>query len=115
LSKGLTLDYTARANAIIDEPEGEIDTQEERDSIMSNLKKFGRIKNFDQTVTANYTLPLDKIPLTDWVNAEYRYQVNYNWKAGPANRPDGPNGPEGQDLADSLDFRNTIQNSREQN
>lgn len=115
LSKGLTLDYTARANAIIDEPEGQIDTQEERDSIMNNLKRFGRIKNFDQTVTANYTIPLDKIPLTDWVNAEYRYQVNYNWKAGPANRPDGPNGPEGQDLADSLDFRNTVQNSREQN
>lgn len=115
LSKGLTLDYTARANAVIDEPEGAIDTQEKRDSVINNLKKFGRLKNFNQTVTANYTVPLDKIPLTDWINAEYRYQVQYDWRAGPENKPDGVNGPIGQDLPDSLDFKNTIQNSREQN
>lgn len=103
LSKGLTFDYTARANAIIDEPEGDIDTQEKRDSIITNLKKFGRMKNFDQSMTLNYTVPLDKIPFTNWMNGEYRYQVNYNWRAGPVN------------MVDSLDFKNTIQNSREQN
>lgn len=115
LSKGLTFDYTARANAIIDEPFGEIDTEEKRDSVLSNLKRLGRMKNFDQSATVNYTVPINKIPLTDWVNSEYRYQVNYSWKAGPANKPDHLVREGEQDLPDSLDFKNTIQNSREQN
>jgi cell surface protein SprA len=116
LSKGLTFDYTARANAIIDEPDGDIDTEEKREEVISNLKKFGRMKRFDQNVTVNYTLPLDKIPLTDWVGAEYRFNASYNWVAGPLNRPDSITAITGeQDIPDSLDFKNTIQNSREQN
>lgn len=116
LSKGLTFDYTARANAIIDEPEGEINTTEKRDVVVNNLKNFGRMKKFDQSVTANYTVPLDKIPLTDWVGAEYRFNASYNWMAGVLNKPDSIAALTGeQDIPDSLDFRNTIQNSREQN
>lgn len=114
LSKGLSLTYAARANAIIDEPEGDINTKEKRDSLMTNLKRFGRMKNFDQSITVNYTIPLDKFPVTDWVGADYRYQVNYNWKAGPFNKPDNLVKPGEQDLPDSLDFKNTIQNNREQ-
>lgn len=116
LSKGLTFDYNARANAVVDEPEGEIDTPEKRDEVIKNLKKFGRMKNFDQSVSMNYTLPLDKIPLVDWVRADYRYQASYNWRAGPLNKPDSITIKTGeQDIPDSLDFRNTIQNNREQN
>lgn len=115
-SKGLTLDYNSRVNAVIDEPEGDIDTQEKRDSVLTNLKRFGRMKNFDQNFTVNYTVPLDKIPLTDWVGMDYRYQGSYNWKAGPVNIPDDEAARRDvQDIADSLDFKNTIQNSREQN
>lgn len=112
LTKSLSLNYAARANAIIDEPEGSINTQEKRDSVLTNLKRFGRMKNFDQGITVNYTIPLDKFPITDWIGAEYRYQVNYNWKAGPVNRPDLPG--EVLDLPDHLDFKNTIQNNRDQ-
>ena len=103
LSKGLSLDYSARANAIVDEPEGEGDAVNEE--IKKNLKNFGRMKNFDQSITANYVVPLDKFPLTDWLGAEYRYQVNYNWRAGPVKDPND---------SLSLDFKNTIQNSRDQ-
>jgi len=116
LSKNLTLDYNARANAVVDEPEGELDTEEKRDEVISNLKKFGRMKNFDQSVAVNYTLPLDKIPAVDWLRADYRYQASYNWRAGPLNKPDSITIQTGeQDIPDSLDFRNTIQNNREQN
>jgi cell surface protein SprA len=117
LAKSLTFEYTAQANAIIDEPKGDIDTQEKRDSIMYNLKKGGRMKNFNQTVTVNYTLPLDKFPLTDWLGAEYRYQAGYNWKAGPINAlVDSIAFKKGiDDLPDTLDFKNTIQNNRENN
>ena len=103
LSKSLSLDYSARANALIDEPEGEGDAVNE--AIKKNLKNFGRMKNFDQGVTANYVVPLDKLPLTDWLGAEYRYQVNYNWRAGPLYDPSD---------SLSLDFKNLITNSRDQ-
>jgi cell surface protein SprA len=111
ISKGLSLEYNALAYAVIDEPEGEGDSV--NTEIKKNLKKFGRMKNFDQRLTLNYTVPLDKIPVTDWLGADYRYQVNYNWRAGPLNRPDdlGVIG----DLPDYLDFKNTISNSRDQN
>ena len=102
LTKSLSLDYSARANAIIDEPEGEGDKVNEE--IKKNLKKFGRMKTFDQSITANYVVPLDKFPLTDWIGAEYRYQVNYNWRAGPLYDPTD---------SLSLDFKNIVQNSRD--
>ncbi len=103
LSKNLSLDYAARANAVVDEPEGE--GKEVNEAIKKNLKNFGRMKNFEQGITANYVVPLDKLPLTDWLGAEYRYQVNYSWTAGPLYNP--------QDTL-SLDFKNIVQNSRDQ-
>ncbi|MBT1686745.1 cell surface protein SprA [Fulvivirgaceae bacterium PWU37] len=118
-SKGLSLEYSSRADAVIDEPEkivdGEVDTKKERDYIIDNIKKLGRMKNFTQNVTVNYTLPLDKFPVTDWIGADYRHQITYGWKAGPVNYPDDmPDKPRG-DISDDYDFRNTIQNSQDQN
>ncbi len=103
LAKGLSLDYNALVNAVVDEPDGDIDTDSARQVVWDNVKKFGRMKMYDQSITANYKIPLDKIPITDWINADYRYQVRYNWKAGPINVPD------------EFDFGNIIQNSRDQN
>jgi cell surface protein SprA len=114
LSKNLSFDYNSRMNAIIDEPDGEGDSVSTE--IKKNLKKFGRAKLFDQSMTLNYTVPLDKIPATDWLGADYRYQVNYNWRAGPRDTPDTPgNPPIVNGLPDDLNFKNTIQNLREQN
>jgi cell surface protein SprA len=116
ISRGLSVEYNARANAIIDEPEGDINTEVKRDSVMNNLKNLGRMKDFDQMFTVNYALPLDKFPITDWLSAEYRYQASYNWRAGPVNIPDAIAIERNlQDLPDSLDFKHTIQNSRENN
>ncbi len=114
LSRGLSFEYSARANAIIDEPAGDLDTQAKKDSVINNFKDLGRMKNFDQSVTVNYTLPLDKFPITDWLGADYRYQAGYNWQAGPVNIPDDFARERNlQDIPDSLDFRHTIQNNRD--
>ncbi len=102
LTKSLTLDYSSRVNAIIDEPNGDLDNKEAIDSVINNLKNFGRTKNFDQNITANYTLPFEKLPLTNWLGAEYRYNVGYNWRAGPLEK------------VDSLKLGNIIQNTQEQ-
>ncbi len=109
-TRSLSLEYNSRVNAIIDEPYGDIDTKEKRDTVFNNLKKFGRMKYFDQSITANYKLPLDKFPITDWIGADYRHAVTYSWKAGPVNLPGAPVA-----IPPELDFRNTIQNSRERN
>lgn len=123
-SKGLSLDYSARANAFIDEFDTdtkggfsytlnrEVTAQEYRDSLNTNLRNLGRMKNFDQAVTLNYIIPLDKLPFTDWIGAEYRHNVSYNWVAGVFNRPDTLK--IAGDIPDDRDFKNTIQNSRTQ-
>lgn len=100
LTNSLSLDYGARAYSIIDEPEGAIDTEVKRDSLITNIKKFGRLKNFDQNITATYAVPFGKLPLTNWVNADVRYGAGYTWQAGALNQ------------ADSLG--NSIQNNRDQ-
>ena len=87
ITKSLSLDYNARANALVDEPEGEL-TTETREVIINNLKGFGRMKRFDQTIGANFRLPLDKLPITDWTNADIRYSVGYIWSSGALDQID---------------------------
>jgi cell surface protein SprA len=85
LSRNLSLDYSARALAIVDEPDGELDTDEKRQAVKDNLLDLGRLKDFDQTIALNYRLPLDKIPMVDWMNADLGYHINYTWSAGAFN------------------------------
>lgn len=88
LAERLTLDYTATVNAIIDEPEGDINTDIKKDSVWNNFKKFGRIKNYTHRVSAGYTIPFDKIPVTDWISSEFNYNATFNWKAGAIGQRD---------------------------
>ena len=108
LTQGLSLDYNARAHAIVDEPYGALDSDNERDEVLDNLKNFGRMENFDQSVALNYRLPLDKLPFTDWISADFRYAAGYNWASGSYN-------PYLADSVVSLKelYGNTIQNTRE--
>ena len=91
LTKNLSVDYNARANTIIDEPFGDLDTDEKKDVVWTNLKDFGRMKNFDQNINLNYRIPLDKIPLTNWINSDFRYSVGYSWNAGAWSKIDSLN------------------------
>ena len=99
LSKALSLDYNSRVVAIIDEPDGDLENDSLRQIVKDNLKKLGRTKNFEQNVTMNYTFPLDKIPVINWMGADYRYNVGYAWRAGPLEK------------IDSLLLGNIIQNN----
>ncbi|MEQ9468642.1 MAG: cell surface protein SprA [Ekhidna sp.] len=90
ITKSLGLTYSATANAVIDEPEGiiegDINTRNEREYIWDQIFNLGRMKNFNQSIAANYSLPLDKIPFTDWLSSDVRYSVGYGWVAGAINR-----------------------------
>ena len=103
LTRNMTLTYAATANSIIDEPEGDINTSVKKDSLWSNFKKLGRIKNFDQKIDLTYRLPLDKIPVLDWMSADYKHSIGYNYQANALNLKD----------TTGLPFGDIIRNSRE--
>ncbi len=108
ITRSLGLTYNATANAVIDEPvgviEGDINTKAERNFIWDQIFSLGRMKNFNQNIQANYSLPLDKLPFTDWLQSDVRYSVGYGWIAGAIDQ--GVNTP------DSLYFGNFINNQR---
>ncbi len=86
LTKSIKVDFNANNYSIIDEPEGKIDTPEERDSIKSNIwgKNYllGRNKTYSHAGNVSYQVPLNKFPLFDWVSVNAKYGFNYGWQAG---------------------------------
>lgn len=86
LTKALTFEYSAQAQAYVYEPAGKLDKnssdwQMQRDTIANELRKLGTMSRFQQNVSASYTLPINKIPLLNWVTASANYQASYFWTA----------------------------------
>lgn len=79
--QSLRLEYRADASARIDEPDGRIDTKVKKDSVWSCLGRGGRTTDFRQTFSATYQVPINKIPLFNWINANVRYTSNYMYTA----------------------------------
>ena len=95
LTRNIKIDYTATSNNRIDEPYGAL-TDSVRDVIWTNFKNGGRNTQFHQTTNLNWQVPLNGLPLTDWINVTYRYTTNYDWRAASQVAPE---------------FGNIIQNS----
>ena len=103
LTKNLKLDFSASNIARIDEPEGRLykgdpEYELKRDSIWTNFKNLGRNTNYNHRVDITYNIPINKLPMLDWVTANARYSGNYDWAAGPI-------------TADTIQLGNTLQNS----
>lgn len=90
ITRNLNVDYQSQVFAMIDEPLGDINSElvsrnsqiTKRDSVVKNFLKLGRMKNFQQNVGLTYKIPFDKFPVTDWIDADTRYQAGYTWTAG---------------------------------
>ncbi|MBL4624840.1 MAG: cell surface protein SprA [Flavobacteriales bacterium] len=114
LSKALKLDFTASANALIEEDAQNIgridrnsddalvqnDFQEFKDTVMASIVKGGENLNYRHNTNLNYTIPFSKFPLTNWINSTARYSTSYTWTRAPF-------------AAES--FGHTIQNSQQYN
>jgi cell surface protein SprA len=100
LSRRLNFNFSATNNARVDEPAGRIDTKEKRDSMRGNLFSGGRNTLYQQRASLNWDIPLNKLPITDWISARYSYATSYNWIG--ASRV-------------ALELGNTIENSQENN
>ncbi|MDN5348745.1 MAG: hypothetical protein PWQ54_141 [Bacteroidales bacterium] len=88
LTRSLTFDFSAGANAFIYEPAGnpERGTTEwkmNRDTIWDEVLSFGTKTRYNQSVRVNYTVPINKIPLLNWVTVSAGYQGGYTWLASP--------------------------------
>lgn len=83
LTKSIRLEYNANNQSQIDEPDGKIDSEQKRDSIRKNFFALGRNVDYRQDGSVSYNLPLNKLPITDWINVTARYGFTYHWNAAP--------------------------------
>jgi cell surface protein SprA len=88
LTKSIIAQYTANMDAIIDEPEGEIDTPQKRDSLWSSLTRWGRARNYDQSLNFTYRIPTQKFPLTDWLTADFQWKNRFQFTGASYNLRD---------------------------
>lgn len=89
LTKNLHMNFTSATNAEIETPYTPVnkDLYPDRysawkDSVWTSIKDFGRPLDYNQTFTASYQLPLNLVPIFDWVNADGNYNATYNWTRG---------------------------------
>jgi len=109
LTKSLQFDFNATNQALVDEPDGLVNKAEDeglydewKRDVWSNLQSFGETMNYRHTANLSYKIPLDLIPVLDFMSSNIRYSSSYNWIRQPITFDD----------IDSLpDIGNTIQNS----
>lgn len=79
LTRSLNVDFSATNFARIDEPFGLLNTEAKKDTVRKNFFDGGRNTLYQQNATLSYNLPLNKLPLTDWITARYSYTTTYSW------------------------------------
>jgi len=109
LTKNLHANFQSATRAQIEEPYTPInkDLYPDRysawkDSVKQSILHWGTPLDYQQTFTASYQLPLNKLPIFDWLNADASYNANYSWVRGT-------------ELDDGTSLGNTITNNRNLN
>ena len=108
-TKNLHFNFQSATRAEIEEPYTPInkDLYPDRytawkDSVKQSIRNLGRPLDYQQQVTASYQLPLNKLPIFDWVNADASYNAHYAWVRGT-------------ELDDGTSLGNTITSNRNLN
>lgn len=88
LTRNLRIDFRATAQARIDEPEGIVDRQRDRegyerwkDTVWNNILDGGRPVNYNHDFSVDYTVPVNKLPGLDWTSLRTMYATRYDWQA----------------------------------
>ncbi len=100
LARSIKLNFSTNSRSIVDEPEGKIDTQTERDALRDSIMNFGRTTSYHHQFDVRYTVPLNKFPLTNWMTLSLTYDATYDWTAGSM-----------ATINDSINLGNVIQNT----
>ena len=70
-----------------------------KDSVWQSVSHWGTPLDYQQSFSASYQLPLDKLPILDWTKMDAKYDASYSWLRGT-------------ELDDGTSLGNTIQNNR---
>ena len=85
LTKALKLSFQSATNSVIEEPYytpeyGREHYDRWKDSVISSIRKLGTPYTYQQVFTASWAIPINKLPLLDWINSvNTSYNANYNW------------------------------------
>jgi cell surface protein SprA len=120
-TKSLKFTFNAVNQSIIDElpnfdTEGNPRSKQElSDHIWSNIRDFGRPKNYNHNLSVNYTLPTKLIPFLDFVNVRAQYNATYNWSAAALNATDLGNviqNSQKRDISGDINFETLYNKSK---
>ena len=91
LTKNLHMTFSSGTQAEIEEPYFQINkdlypTEYEawKDSVWTSIKHFGTPLDYNQQFNASYQVPLNLIPIFDWINADASFRSSYRWLRGTA-------------------------------
>lgn len=108
-TKNLHVNFQSATHAEIEEPYTPVNKdlypeqyQVWKDSVMRSIRNMGTPLDYQQSFTASYQLPLNKLPIFDWLNADATYTAGYSWVRGT-------------ELDDGTSLGNTITNNRNVN
>ena len=111
LTKNLHMNFQSATHAEIEEPYDERPINKDlypdryeawKDSVWHSITHFGVPLDYRQQFTASLQLPLNKIPIFDWITSDATYNATYDWVRGT-------------DLENGTNLGNTIANSRQLN
>ncbi|HEU4716852.1 MAG TPA: cell surface protein SprA [Bacteroidia bacterium] len=83
ICKNLKLDFSADNIGTVLEPYGKIDTPSEKDSLLRSIRGFGTTTSYHHTTNVTYNVPINKIPVFDWINPTVRYSSGFIYTRAP--------------------------------
>ena len=88
-TNSLNMTFTSGTNARIEEPYVQVNKdlapdkyQIWKDSVKQSIADLGTPLKYDQTFNVTWNMPLQYIPVLDWVNSSVTYNAQYNWDRG---------------------------------
>lgn len=88
-TNNLNMTFTSGTNARIEEPYQQVNKELNpdgyqiwKDSVKQSIADLGTPLKYDQTFNVTWNLPLQYIPVLDWVNSSLTYNAQYNWDRG---------------------------------
>lgn len=79
ITSNIKFEYDATINSLIEEPRGRIDTDEKKDSVWNSILELGRAQQFTQNYKLNANIPINKIPIFDWIRLNGSYSGTYKF------------------------------------
>lgn len=89
LTKNLHMNFQSATHAQIEEPYTPVNKDlyadqyhAWKDSVWTSIRHWGAPLDYSQNFQASYRLPLNLLPVFDWVNSDASYNASYSWERG---------------------------------